>query len=169
MKLSKRQLRTYLLTVSRGADRSPLFWWMVEHYAETERAAQGRRMPWVALCAQFAAFGLVDGHGNPPSPEAARRTWRLVRAEMAKAQAAPAPPAPPPRPRVPPGWQPPIVSPTPVTSQRAAGGDWLPRDGPAAGGRAAAPDRGKSPEPSDDEVDRRLEGLRHTFAKRSGH
>ena len=59
MKPSKRQLRTFLLTVSRGADRSPLFWWMVEHHAETARAAQGRRMPWAALCAQFAAFGLV--------------------------------------------------------------------------------------------------------------
>lgn len=169
MKPSKRQLRTFLLTVSRGADRSPLFWWMVEHHAETARAAQGRRMPWAALCAQFAAFGLVDGHGNPPSPEAARRTWRLVKAEMARAQAAPAPPAPPPRPRAPLGWQPPVVTPTPVASPRPPGNDWLPRDGPAAAERAAPPDRGSRPGTPENPTEQRLAELRRTLAERSGH
>lgn len=169
MKLSKRQLRTYLLTVSRGADRSPLFWWMVEHYAETAKAAQGKRMPWTALCAQFAAFGLIDGHGKPPSKEAARRTWRLVRIEMAKVQAAPAMPASQPKPRYPPGRQPPIAAPKPVTPQRAAASGWLPRDGPPAAGQATAPGKSERPQISDEEIEDRFAELRRTFAERSGH
>jgi hypothetical protein len=87
MKQSKRHLRRYLKAVSEGADRSPLFWWMVEHYEETARAAKGKRMPWAVLCEQYTEFGLTDGSGKPPSHEAARRTWRIVRAEMAKAAA----------------------------------------------------------------------------------
>lgn len=169
MELSKRQLRTYLLTVSRGADRSPLFWWMVEYYADTANAAQGRRMPWAALCDQFAVFGLTDGHGNPPSPEAARRTWRLVRMEMAKVQAAPQPVAAMPSPRMPPGWRPPVVAPKPAHPPRPTAGDWLPRDGPPATAQPANPDKGKHPHASDDPVEQRLAALRRTFAERSGH
>ncbi len=166
MKLSKRHLKRYLLTVSRGADRSPLFWWMVEHFEETTRAAQGQRMPWVALCAQFAAFGLTDGKGNPPSQEAARRTWRAVRAEMAKPAASTpaivtATPKHRSRPR---DWQPPETLATTVP-RREPKTDWLPRDGPPPSAPGPATRRPDSPE----EAERRIAELRRTFAKRSGH
>lgn len=56
--------------------RSPLFLFMVEHHADLVGENREGRMPWVKLCKRFAKDGLVDGHGDPPTPKRAGKTWR---------------------------------------------------------------------------------------------
>lgn len=84
MPKSRRQLRVLLPALERGEARSSLFWWMLDHHDELAAAALGRRPHWQQLCERFASLDLKDGHGSAPSPEAARRTWRNVRAFVAE-------------------------------------------------------------------------------------
>ena len=72
--------------VARGSERSSLFWWLVEHHDEIAAEAGGKRMRWEPLCARFAAHGLRDVNGRPPSPRTARETWLQARRTVAQAR-----------------------------------------------------------------------------------
>jgi len=76
-----------LRSIARGEDRSPLFWWMVDHHDEIVANA-GKRIRWKGVCAQAAARGLTDAKGNPPSERTARATWRKARLAVAAARSA---------------------------------------------------------------------------------
>jgi hypothetical protein len=55
--INRKGLRAVLREIAYSADRSALFWWMVEHHDELAHAAQGRRLRWKPLCERFAALG----------------------------------------------------------------------------------------------------------------
>ncbi|MBN9560452.1 MAG: hypothetical protein J0H14_06935 [Alphaproteobacteria bacterium] len=121
MPKSKRQLKAILPVLERGGERSSLFWWMLDHHDEMVAAANGRRPRWKQLCTKFEGLGLTDGFGKPPSPEAARRTWRHVRklaADKPKADEAPGrkPPS-----RISPDWRPQEATPPPHAAQSVPG------------------------------------------------
>jgi hypothetical protein len=104
-----------LREIAYSADRSALFWWMVEHHDEMAHAAQGRRLRWKPLCERFAALGLTDVKGSVPSERTARATWGRARRAVAEArdQAAAKREAAPKRKypsRVSPDWRPPVAS-----------------------------------------------------------
>ena len=84
-----RRIRTYkaiLKEVARGGERSSLFWWLVEHHDEIVAQAVGKRMRWEPLCARFAAHGLRDANGRPPTPRTARETWLQARRTVGQAR-----------------------------------------------------------------------------------
>ena len=56
--------------------RSSLFLFMVKHHADLVGEGHSGRMPWIKLCKRFAKDGLVDGHGQTPTPKRAGKTWR---------------------------------------------------------------------------------------------
>ncbi|MCW2318581.1 hypothetical protein M2322_004150 [Rhodoblastus acidophilus] len=69
-----------LRLIARPKRRSPLFWWLFEHYDEL-RAAQatgGLGIPWSQLVGKFAAMGLTAANGKPLTPNTARKTWQRV-------------------------------------------------------------------------------------------
>lgn len=79
------------------SSRSSLYRWMQQNHDELAAAlAEAGRPNWKAITAEFAADGLTDADGNPPSQEAVRQTWWKVRkgveATRAKRQTA-SPPA----------------------------------------------------------------------------
>ena len=76
MRTSKRKLNAMQTVISRGPDRSSLFWWMVDNHASLLAKGSRGRMPWKTLCVDFAADGLVDGSGKPATELRASRTWR---------------------------------------------------------------------------------------------
>lgn len=97
MARQRKGLRAVLREITHGAERSPLFWWMVENHDHLSSAAVGRRIRWEALCARVRALGLTDATGKPASPATARQTWLRARRAVAKAGARMAA-EPPPRP-----------------------------------------------------------------------
>jgi hypothetical protein len=125
MSRERKGLRAVLREITHGADRSPLFWWMVEHHDDLAQAAEGRRMRWRVLCEQFEALGLTDVNGKPASERTARATWgrarRAVREArervVAKKSAAPKRHYPS---RVSRDWRPPIVEPSEPTPAASA-------------------------------------------------
>lgn len=76
--------QTLLDHMTQPDERSPLFWYLIEHHDDLVAAAAGRRQRWRVLCADFQALGLTDGRGNAPSPQTARLTWWRVRREVAR-------------------------------------------------------------------------------------
>ncbi len=72
--------------IARSQDRSPLFWWMLDHHDEIVKAAQGRRIRWRQFCADVTALGLTDTRGGPVTERNARETWRQVRRETARTE-----------------------------------------------------------------------------------
>ena len=115
MSRNRKGLRAVLREIAHSADRSPLFWWMVEHHDELAHAAQGRRLRWKPLCERFAALGLTDVQGRVPSERTARATWGRARRAVAEAreravakrESTPKRKYPS---RISPDWRPPIVS-----------------------------------------------------------
>ena len=105
-----------------AAGRSSLYRWLAEnHDGIAEAVVGGRVIGWSKLVEDFAALGLVDGSGKPPSPQSARKTWGRVKADIAKVRAekvAAAPSAPAHRSRSQSGWQPPVTVPSPPTGRR---------------------------------------------------
>ena len=87
MTRKQNDLEAVLRVLSRDPRRSPLFLWMREHHDDLAKAAKGQPIDWVPLCARFAEAGLTDGFGAPPSIEAARRTWRNVKKDVARRRA----------------------------------------------------------------------------------
>jgi hypothetical protein len=74
MKTKREALMAMRETVRQGPDRSSLYWWMVDHHADLIGEGSSGRMPWRKLCADFAAEGLTDGHGNAVTPARAGKT-----------------------------------------------------------------------------------------------
>jgi len=65
--------------------RSSLFVYMVEHHADLSGVlVRAGRPNWKALSKEFAAAGLTDINGNPPTDAVSRNTWVRVRALVAK-------------------------------------------------------------------------------------
>lgn len=65
--------------------RSSLFVYMVEHHADLSGVlARAGRPNWKALSKEFAAAGLTDINGKPPTDAVSRNTWVKVRALVAK-------------------------------------------------------------------------------------
>ena len=59
-----------------AAGRSSLYRWLAEnHDGIAEATISGRVIGWSKLVEDFAAVGLLDGSGKPPSPQSARKTW----------------------------------------------------------------------------------------------
>ena len=115
-----RDTTAILRTIERSEQRSPLFWWMVEHHDQMVQAARRRRINWAGFCAEAANRGLTDTRGDPPTESNARKTWLRARREVERARAAEAA-KPPPRPgsiypsRIPKDWRPQVV-PAPTTA-----------------------------------------------------
>ena len=86
MSRNSKGLRGVVREITHGANRSSLFWWMVENHDQLASAVGGRRLQWTRLCARFAKLGLTDANGHAPSEQAARKTWRRVRRAVAKAR-----------------------------------------------------------------------------------
>ncbi len=118
MPRDRKGLRAVLNEITQSADRSPLFWWLVEHHDELATAASGRRLQWARPCTRFAEMGLTDATGKPASVQTARVTWHRVKLSVAKAQLRVAA-KPPPKPgavypsRVPKDWRPQLALPAP--------------------------------------------------------
>ena len=65
--------------------RSSLFVYMVEHHADLSGVlVRAGRPNWKALSQEFAAAGLTDINGNPPTDAVSRNTWVKVCALLAK-------------------------------------------------------------------------------------
>jgi hypothetical protein len=86
MPRDRKALRAVLNEITQSADRSPLFWWLVEHHEELATAASGRRLQWARLCARFTEIGLTDATGKPASVHTARMTWHRVKQSVAQAR-----------------------------------------------------------------------------------
>jgi hypothetical protein len=105
-----------------SAGRSSLYRWLAEnHDGIAEAASRGRVLGWSELARDFAAPGLLDGSGKPPSTQSARKTWSRVKADIARARAEKAAAAPSPlahrsRPRS--DWQPPVSAPSHPVGRR---------------------------------------------------
>lgn len=65
--------------------RSSLFVYMVDHHADLSGVlVRAGRPNWKALSTEFAAAGLTDINGKPPSDAVSRNTWVKVCALVAK-------------------------------------------------------------------------------------
>jgi hypothetical protein len=66
--------------IARPQRRSPLFWWLFDHYDEMRAAAAegGLGIPWSVLVGDFAAMGITDANGRPVKPGTAKTTWQRV-------------------------------------------------------------------------------------------
>jgi len=83
MGLSEKNAKV-LENIARPGNRSPLFWWMLEHHDEIVELAAGRRMDWKSFVAVATALGITDTLGRPIKERNARETWRQVRLEKAR-------------------------------------------------------------------------------------
>ena len=79
-------LKAVIAELTQGADRSSLFWWLVDHHDELAAASRGRRLQWGPLCQRFKVLGLTDRTGKPASEAAARKTWLRARKLVAEAR-----------------------------------------------------------------------------------
>jgi hypothetical protein len=115
MSRNSKGLRGVVREITHGANRSSLFWWMVENHDQLASAVGGRRLQWTRLCARFAKLDLTDANSHAPSEQTARKTWQRVRRAVAKARelAAANQSARPQRrypSRISPDWRPPVAS-----------------------------------------------------------
>ena len=85
MPMTKAEIRALRRDVKEGSDRSPLFWWLVEHSDEFLREGATERIAWEKHCARFARLGVSDAAGKAPTPATARKrgggsasSWRLT-------------------------------------------------------------------------------------------
>jgi hypothetical protein len=85
MSNDRKGLRAVLREIAHSAERSPLFWWMVEHHDELAQAAEGRRLRWKQLCERFAGLGLTDVNGKVASERTTRATWARARRAVEEA------------------------------------------------------------------------------------
>jgi hypothetical protein len=105
----KRDTRALLKLIEHSEERSPLFWWMVEHHDDMLATAHGKRIRWAPVCLKLAALGLVDTRGLAPTERNARETWLQARKAVAAARAAAKPPRPKPPSRFPKDWSPTVL------------------------------------------------------------
>lgn len=77
-------LGVILKAIARGPERSPLFYYLYDNHDDIVRAAMGRRIRWEPLAASLKDLALLDGAGQPPTPQTTRKTWWKVRKEVLK-------------------------------------------------------------------------------------
>jgi hypothetical protein len=170
MSRNRKGLRAVLREITQSADRSSLFWWMVEHHDELKTTASGRRLQWAALCTRFAELSLTDINGKPASPRTARETWLRARraAEDANRRLAVKPPA---RvgavypSRIPKEWRPTVVP--PIAPSPAGAGIPAPVAKPGVPARAPALDP-RSPKRKKPASKQRSTRCASSFARRTG-
>ena len=109
MPMTKAEIRALRRDVKEGSDRSPLFWWLVEHSDEFLREGATERIAWEKHCARFARLGVSDAAGKAPTPATARKTWWRVRKFLAANPPRTNPKAAYPSAQLP-AWQPPVVA-----------------------------------------------------------
>ena len=75
--------------VARPEQRSPLFWWLLDHHDELRQAEaeSGLGIPWKKLCSEFASMGITASGGKLVTAGTARITWQRVRKELARVDA----------------------------------------------------------------------------------
>jgi hypothetical protein len=140
----KRDTKAILRIIERSEERSPLFYWMVEHHDEILQAAGGKRIRWAPFCAKAVALGLVDTRGQAPTERNARETWAQARRAMQEARAElEARPEKPIYPSRMPKWTPPaileaIAAGNPAVDGAAARGATVPVVPPPSTGTALA-------------------------------
>ena len=81
MPRDRKGLRAVLNQITQSADRSALFWWLVEHHDEVATAASGRRLQWARLCTGFAEIGLrgPERHdGSSMHQNRIQRRWQGI-------------------------------------------------------------------------------------------
>ncbi len=79
MKTKRAGVNAVLTQIEQSADRSSLFYWMVEHHDEMLAKAKGRKLRWIELCVTFKTLGLTNQQGEPANERAARQTWYRAR------------------------------------------------------------------------------------------
>ena len=84
MSKSPAGLAAVLQAITRGPQRSSLFYWLYDHHDAVIEAVADRPIRWAPLCREFADLGLTDRTGKPASPAIARKTWHSVRREVAR-------------------------------------------------------------------------------------
>lgn len=181
MRTKRAGVNAVLTQIEQSADRSTLFYWMVEHHDEMLAKAKGRKLRWVELCVSFKALGLTNQQGEPATEPAARQTWyrarKLVAIERSQVAAFAATGI---------GPRHLIAS---VPSRLRAPSSWRPEQAQAQQGQntAAIPNPGRAPPPqsvppdpssdtmpgvagpvSDDVVEARLAAFRRELDERSG-
>ena len=87
MARSSKDSQAILRTLERTDQRSPLFWWMADHFDEIAARARRGRISWTSFCAEVAKQGLTDRNGQPPTDATARKTWARVRAAVRQVRA----------------------------------------------------------------------------------
>lgn len=92
--------------------RSPLRLWMRDNHDAFAARLKLKRPDWAGLARVFAERNLMDGKGQPPQAETARKTWQRVVAEVTRtrSQSEFAPPAVPPLELTLPASQPPMAA-----------------------------------------------------------
>ena len=108
MRTRQRKLAAMRQDVADGG-RSSLFLFMVRHHTDLVDEGHDGRMPWVKLCKRFADDGLVDGHGQKPTPKRAGKTWREACEEVQRLSSAQTVTLQPHRSGRPGSWKPPTV------------------------------------------------------------
>ncbi|MDB5375847.1 MAG: hypothetical protein JWR00_293 [Rubritepida sp.] len=71
---------------------SPLAEWMAERHDQAAEILSHQHLSWAKAAEAFAAYGLKDQLGRPPTAETARETWQRVE-ERRRARAQKIPPA----------------------------------------------------------------------------
>ena len=60
MSKSPAGLAAVLQAITRGPQRSSLFYWLYDHHDALVEAVAGRPIRWAPLCREFADLGLTD-------------------------------------------------------------------------------------------------------------
>ena len=79
MQKKRAGLKAVLTQIAQSADRSSLFYWMVEHHDDLVARAKGRKLRWVELCVTFGTLGLTNQQGEIATERTARETWYRAR------------------------------------------------------------------------------------------
>lgn len=167
--------------IEQSADRSTLFYWMVEQHDGMLAKAKGRKLRWVELCTTFETLGLTNQHGEVASVRTARETWYQARkyvaldrshaASLAATGFVPRQPAAPVsvRSRAPSSWRPEqVLAQNPPNTAEVTGAGPMPD--PQSVPRDSSPSTmpGVAGPVSDDVVEARMAAFRRELDERSG-
>jgi len=159
MATDREHLQLILRDLARSEERSPLFYWLLEHHDQIIAAQEGKRIRWAKMVARLGAAGLTDVTGKAATARTARETWYRVRKVIAgrrSDQHGPRPAATMPS-KLPKSARP-LVAETPASPPPA-----LPRAaGAGAGGWPVGSAVGQHPSQSGPASDRRLTAAERT-------
>jgi hypothetical protein len=82
----REHLDLILQDLTHSEERSPLFYWLLEHHDGIVEALKEQRIRWTKMAERFKAAGLTDATGKPATPRTARETWYQVRRVVASRQ-----------------------------------------------------------------------------------